>query len=110
LHRRQKTTRQSTAYLNFKAAADLLDFKAVFDGTAFPDARGKQQLCSVEYAPFQRVPRSRVKRDPREGTIEKGAQNALHLHYRNLTHQHSYPLLRHLVTSMCYSVCAMICT
>lgn len=66
----------------------MLDFKAAFEGTAFVDARGKQQLCSVEYAPFQRVPRSRVKRDPREGTIEKGAQNALH--FRNLTHQHSF--------------------
>lgn len=52
----------------------MLDFKAAFDGASFPDGRGKQQPCSVEYAPFQRVPRGRVKRDPREGTIEKGAR------------------------------------
>ena len=86
LHRRQKTTRQSTAYLNFRTAADLLYFKAAFEGTAFNDARGKQQPCSVEYAPFQRVPRSRVKRDPREGTIDKGAQTCVTL--RNVMHQH----------------------
>lgn len=69
----QKTTRQSTAYLNFKEPADVLSFKAAFDGATFADARGKLQPCSVEYAPFQRVPRGRVKRDPREGTIEKDA-------------------------------------
>lgn len=28
--------------------------------------------CQVEYAPFQKVPRQRVKRDPKEGTIERG--------------------------------------
>ncbi len=26
----------------------------------------------MEYAPFQKVPRQRVKRDPKEGTIERG--------------------------------------
>ena len=29
--------------------------------------------CQVEYAPFQKVPRQRVKRDPKEGSIERGA-------------------------------------
>lgn len=55
----------------------MLSFKAAFDGATFADARGKPQPCSVEYAPFQRVPRGRVKRDPREGTIEKGKQPAV---------------------------------
>lgn len=70
--RRLKTTRNSTAYLNFKTATDVLTFKSRFDDHAFADERGAQHACSVEYAPFQRIPKGRVKRDPREGTIEKG--------------------------------------
>lgn len=35
--------------------------------------------CQVEYAPFQKVPRQRVKRDPKEGTIERG--ELLYRHY-----------------------------
>ncbi len=70
---RLKTTRSSTAYLNFKSPADVLAFKSAFDGAPFSDERGGQHPAAVEYAPFQRVPKQRVKRDPREGTIENGA-------------------------------------
>ncbi len=74
---RLKTTRNSTAYLNFRSAADVIAFKSRFDGQTFAGNRGAHQICFVEYAPFQRTPKGRVKRDPREGTIEKGQEALL---------------------------------
>lgn len=33
----------------------------------------------MEYAPFQGVPEGKVKRDPREGTLQKGIAHTMHL-------------------------------
>ena len=33
----------------------------------------------MEYAPFQGVPEGKVKRDPREGTLQKGTAYIMHL-------------------------------
>ena len=63
----------SRAYVNLRDPADVPLLAAALDGHAFVTERGAQHRCSVEYAPCQRVPPSRVKRDPREGTIEAGA-------------------------------------
>ncbi|EFN59157.1 hypothetical protein CHLNCDRAFT_50004 [Chlorella variabilis] len=63
----------SRAYLRFKDAADVPRFQQAWDGHAFVNERGTQFRCQVEYAAYQRVPRQRVKRDPKEGTIERDA-------------------------------------
>ena len=68
-----KRTVVSRAYVNLRDPADVPLLAAALDGHAFVTERGAQHRCSVEYAPCQRVPPSRVKRDPREGTIEAGA-------------------------------------
>ena len=68
-----KRTVASRAYVNLRDPADVPLLAAALDGHAFVTERGAQHRCSVEYAPCQRVPPSRVKRDPREGTIEAGA-------------------------------------
>ncbi|KAK9843682.1 hypothetical protein WJX81_002112 [Elliptochloris bilobata] len=65
-----KRTVASRAYINLRELADVPLLAAALDGRAFVTERGAQHRCSVEYAPCQRVPPSRVKRDPREGTIE----------------------------------------
>ena len=67
----------SRAYFNLRDPADVPLLAAALDGRAFVTERGSQHRCSVEYAPCQRVPPLRVKRDPREGTIEAGAHSAL---------------------------------
>ena len=63
----------SRAYINLRDPADVPLLAAALDGRVFVTERGAQHRCSVEYAPCQRVPPLRVKRDPREGTIEAGA-------------------------------------
>lgn len=62
----------SRAYINFKQAEDVYDFKAKFDGHLFVGSRGNQYRCAVEYAPFQKVPAPQTKKPALQGTIEKG--------------------------------------
>jgi hypothetical protein len=62
----------SRAYINFKTADDLFDFKDKFHGHVFVSNKGNQYVCSVEYAPNQKVPKPVEKKDPRDGTIERG--------------------------------------
>ena len=71
LGRSTKRTRPSCCYVHFKTHSDVLAFKTAFAKRTFADG-SKQQPCVVEYAPFQRVPPSRTKRDPRENTIDTG--------------------------------------
>lgn len=63
----------SRAYINFSDPAHVYDFKAKFDGHVFVSSKGTQYKCSVEYAPFQKVPEPTKKKNPLEGTIEQGA-------------------------------------
>lgn len=63
---------KSYALANFASPADVIEFKAAVHGHAFVTDRGVSHKCSVEYAPFQRVPKTTSKKDPREGTIEQG--------------------------------------
>lgn len=68
-----KRTVFSRAFINFNTPEAVFDFKARFDGHVFVSTRGTQYRCSVEYAPFQKVPTPNPKKLAMEGTIEKGA-------------------------------------
>eukprot|EP00898_Chlorokybus_atmophyticus_P007667 jgi/Chlat1/7901/Chrsp66S07207 len=70
----QKRQVLSRAYFNFKKPEDVLNFHAEFHGHLFVNTKGAQFRAEVEYAPFQKVPRSRPRRDPREGTYEKDSE------------------------------------
>ncbi|XP_024390724.1 uncharacterized protein [Physcomitrium patens] len=65
-HKRQVYSR---AYINFKKPEDVIDFYEDFNGHVFVNERGAQYKALVEYAPYQRVPKPRSKKDVREGTI-----------------------------------------
>ncbi|KAL0027409.1 hypothetical protein WJX79_009534 [Trebouxia sp. C0005] len=67
-----KRVKHSRAYLNFLDAAEVFRFRAQFGGHAFVNKKGAQYKCTVEYAPYQKVPREKAK-DPREGTYENDA-------------------------------------
>lgn len=66
-----KTVRSATAYVKLGSQADVLKFKAAFDGRQFGGEKSDFPPVTVEYAPLQRVPGAKVKRDPRQGTIEQ---------------------------------------
>ena len=67
-----KRIKHSRVYLNFKDSAEVFKFRAQFGGHAFVNKKGAQYKCTVEYAPYQKIPREKAKEDPREGTYEKG--------------------------------------
>jgi len=72
----------SRAFLNFNTAEAVYDFKAKFDGHVFVSTRGTQYRCTVEYAPFQKVPTVNTKKLAMEGTIQKGAKGQYIFHCR----------------------------
>eukprot|EP00300_Choanocystis_sp_HF-7_P028664 c34498_g1_i1.p1 GENE.c34498_g1_i1~~c34498_g1_i1.p1 ORF type:complete len:216 (+),score=33.96 c34498_g1_i1:135-782(+) len=59
----------SRACLNFLSAADAVEFGASFKGVTFLDEAGVVYPMSIEYAPFQRVPRS----VPFQATVGNGS-------------------------------------
>ncbi len=50
----------------------VLTFKHAFDGHVFVGAKGSQFKCSVEYAPFQKIPTPSPKKSARDGTLVNG--------------------------------------
>ena len=66
-----KLTTHSICYVNFKDEPALFEFSGSFNGHVFVDDKGAQFKSSVEYAPFQKVPKAKPRKDRREGTIEK---------------------------------------
>lgn len=77
LYRSQKRTVYARVYINFDFPQLVLSFKNAFDGHVFVSSRGTQYKCTVEYAPYQKIPRNgKVKKDPREGTLERGGKEA----------------------------------
>lgn len=60
----------SRAYINFVNVEDIFLFKDKFDGYVFLDDKGVEYVGLVEYAPFQRIPKKKKKKDPKCGTIE----------------------------------------
>lgn len=69
----QKRIVHSRAYINFKDITDVLEFKSKFDGHAFVSNKGNQYRCTVEFAPYQKVPQQAKKKVTKEGTIERDA-------------------------------------
>ena len=67
-----KGVRASRAYIYIKEPIFAYDLRAKFDGHTFVNERGQQYQCSIEYAPYQKSPKVITKKDPREGTLEKG--------------------------------------
>ncbi|XP_063822317.1 regulator of nonsense transcripts 3B-like [Ostrinia nubilalis] len=60
----------SRAYINFVNMEDIYLFRDKFDGYIFLDEKGVEYVGIVEYAPFQRIPKKKKKKDPKCGTIE----------------------------------------
>ncbi|KAI5635607.1 smg-4/UPF3 family domain-containing protein [Phthorimaea operculella] len=60
----------SRAYINFINVEDIYLFRDKFDGYIFLDEKGVEYMGIVEYAPFQRIPKKKKKKDPKCGTIE----------------------------------------
>ncbi|CAB3256542.1 unnamed protein product [Arctia plantaginis] len=60
----------SRAYINFVNVDDIYLFRDKFDGYVFLDEKGVEFVGIVEYAPFQRIPKKKKKKDPKCGTIE----------------------------------------
>ncbi|KAJ3675508.1 hypothetical protein LUZ60_004550 [Juncus effusus] len=69
-----KHQKYSRVYINFKSSQDVVEFAEFFNGRLFVNEKGAQFRALVEYAPSQRVPKSNIKKDGREGTIEKDAE------------------------------------
>lgn len=71
----------SRAYISFKERNDIDLFTDKFDGYVFVDSKGNEFPASVEFAPFQKIPKVRIvasetkprvtSRDPKVGTIEE---------------------------------------
>ncbi|XP_045495651.1 regulator of nonsense transcripts 3B isoform X2 [Colias croceus] len=60
----------SRAYINFVNVDDIYLFRDKFDGYVFLDEKGVEYVGIVEYAPFQRIPKKKKKKDPKCGTLE----------------------------------------
>ncbi|XP_056162687.1 regulator of nonsense transcripts UPF3-like [Syzygium oleosum] len=65
----QKRHTFSRAYIKFERLEDVTEFAGFFDGHVFVNEKGAQFKTIVEYAPFQRVPAQRLRKDSREGTL-----------------------------------------
>merc|ERR1712048_1431026 len=65
-----KPARNSRCYLQFEAVENAENFIKDYHGHEFVDGRGERYRAVACYAPCQKVPRQKVQKDPREGTIE----------------------------------------
>ena len=64
----------SRAYIAFNNEAEILPFRDQYDGLVLESGKGTKYRMTVEYAPFQNIPKkSRRKPDTRIGTIEEDA-------------------------------------
>ncbi|KAM4559128.1 regulator of nonsense transcripts 3A isoform 2-T2 [Odontesthes bonariensis] len=62
----------SRAYINFKNTEDILLFRDRFDGYVFIDNKGQEYPAVVEFAPFQKVSKKKLKKkDGKAGSIEE---------------------------------------
>ncbi|XP_061647958.1 regulator of nonsense transcripts 3A isoform X2 [Phyllopteryx taeniolatus] len=62
----------SRAYINFKNQEDILLFRDRFDGYVFIDSKGQEFPAVVEFAPFQKVSKKKLKKkDAKAGSIEE---------------------------------------
>lgn len=62
----------SRAYINFKNPEDILHFRDRFDGYVFIDNKGLEYPAVVEFAPFQKISKKKLKKkDAKAGSIEE---------------------------------------
>ncbi|XP_077393711.1 regulator of nonsense transcripts 3A isoform X1 [Festucalex cinctus] len=62
----------SRAYINFKNQEDIILFRDRFDGYVFIDNKGQEFPAVVEFAPFQKVSKKKLKKkDAKAGSIEE---------------------------------------
>ncbi|NXC89308.1 REN3A protein, partial [Cercotrichas coryphoeus] len=63
----------SRAYINFRNPEDILLFRDRFDGYVFIDNKGLEYPAVVEFAPFQKISKKKLKKkDAKAGSIEDG--------------------------------------
>ncbi|XP_055282747.1 regulator of nonsense transcripts 3A isoform X2 [Moschus berezovskii] len=61
----------SRAYINFRNPDDILLFRDRFDGYVFIDSKGLEYPAVVEFAPFQKIAKKKLKKkDAKTGSIE----------------------------------------
>ncbi|XP_047612175.1 regulator of nonsense transcripts 3A isoform X3 [Phacochoerus africanus] len=61
----------SRAYINFRNPDDILLFRDRFDGYIFIDSKGLEYPAVVEFAPFQKIAKKKLKKkDTKTGSIE----------------------------------------
>nr|XP_060625656.1 regulator of nonsense transcripts 3A isoform X2 [Anolis sagrei ordinatus] len=61
----------SRAYINFRNPDDILLFRDRFDGYVFIDSKGLEYPAVVEFAPFQKISKKKLKKkDAKAGSIE----------------------------------------
>jgi len=65
-----KHSTYSRAYINFKNSNLALEFIQFFDGHIFVDNKGIEHHAVTEFAPYQKMPKEKKKKDIRENTIE----------------------------------------
>jgi hypothetical protein len=83
----------------FEDPADIPGFKVAVEKHAFLTDRGAQYRGIVQYAPFQKIPEGKVKRDPREGTLEQGAALSLDWDWHDVV-----PTMRSIVLGSAWHV------
>ncbi|XP_061826724.1 regulator of nonsense transcripts 3A isoform X1 [Nerophis lumbriciformis] len=60
------------AYINFKNQEDILLFRDRFDGYVFIDNKGQEFPAVVEFAPFQKISKKKLKKkDAKAGSIDE---------------------------------------
>ncbi|XP_072433627.1 regulator of nonsense transcripts 3A isoform X3 [Chiloscyllium punctatum] len=60
------------AYINFKNPDDIILFRDRFDGYIFIDNKGQEYPAVVEFAPFQKISKRKLKKkDAKSGSIEE---------------------------------------
>ncbi|EHB05474.1 Regulator of nonsense transcripts 3A [Heterocephalus glaber] len=74
----------SRACINFRNPDDILLFRDRFDGYVFMSSKGLEYPAVVEFAPFQKIVRRKLKkRDTKMGSIEDDPEYTV---FRNLQH------------------------
>ncbi|XP_060682947.1 regulator of nonsense transcripts 3A [Hemiscyllium ocellatum] len=62
----------SRAYINFKNPDDIILFRDRFDGYIFIDNKGQEYPAVVEFAPFQKISKRKLKKkDAKSGSIDE---------------------------------------
>ncbi|KAL1925259.1 uncharacterized protein VTP21DRAFT_142 [Calcarisporiella thermophila] len=67
---KSKESIASRAYFHFKNIQQVIEFCRGYDGHVFVDSKGNTSRAVVEFAPYQKLPKTGKKPDPRQGTID----------------------------------------